>query len=311
MFQHYEFAGERQAKKLLNATLFGSLPIGALILVICAGAAHASWNLIAKRAAAGADFVILYSLLACIVYAPVAIAMGVVSLASLSAKAWAWMLLSGALHFVYALLLQRGYQVGDLSIVYPVARGAGPLLAGVGSVMIFGERVTLPMVIGYAAVLGGIALLGWSGHRSGEPGGQRVGLAYGLATGLMIAAYTVVDAYLVRTVMIVPLLVDYASNAVRTVLLTPVMIQRRTQVAAAWREHRREAIAVALLMPVAYILVLYAVRLAPVSHVAPAREISMLFAVLLSGLVLGEPQSGPRMIAAGCIALGVVALSWR
>jgi uncharacterized membrane protein len=76
-----------------------------------------------------------------------------------------------------------------------------------------------------------------------------------------------------------------------------------------WRAQWRYALVVGILSPVSYVLVLYAVQTAPLSHVAPAREVSMLFAALLGGHLLGEGQRGTRLLGAGCIALGVVALA--
>jgi drug/metabolite transporter (DMT)-like permease len=285
------------------------LPVSALLLVLVAGLVHASWNLISKRTNAGANFVMLYSGLSCVLYMPLAIWFGMDSVRTVSGSAWLWLLLSGMLHLVYALLLQRGYQAGDLSVVYPVARGSGQLLAAIGAIILLGETITPLTVLGYATVLLGIAMIGWSGR---DPSSSlQTGLVYGLAIGLAIGCYTLVDARTVRVVHLHPLLIDYNSNAVRTLLLLPVMIRRGSGLQESWRVHRGAALAVAALSPIAYILVLTAMRIAPVSRVAPAREVAMLFAVLLSALVLRERQAGIRFVAAGLIAAGVVALAWR
>jgi drug/metabolite transporter (DMT)-like permease len=281
------------------------VPLSALGLVLAAGLIHAAWNLIAKRAAAGSDFVILYSTLGVVLYAPVAVWLGLGPIGELPAASWMWIAASGLLHCAYGLLLQRGYLAGDLTVVYPVARGTGPLLAGIVAVTSMGEPLGLSTAAGYVLVLSGMWLL------SGAHGPIRAALQYGLAIGVCIAAYTLVDTHVVRTTTLPPFVIDYLSNLTRTIILLPLLVHRRDSLGASWRQHWKPALAVAALAPLAYIGVLYALRIAPVSRVAPAREVSMLFAVLLSALVLKEQQAARRFFAAGLIAAGVIALSWR
>lgn len=286
------------------------MPVAALLLVLLSGLLHATWNLAAKRAAAGADFVILYSSLTCLVYAPAAVWYWSALPAHMGWQAWGLVALSGMLHVVYGLVLQRGYQVADLSVVYPVARGTGPMLSSLAAVLILGERVTLASVAGLMlVVLGILGLSRPDGRVTTEPGARRRGILYGLATGVCIALYTVVDATSVRVVRMPPLLLDYLSNATRTMILLPVVVHRGRHMVDAARRHGRAALVVAVLAPMAYILVLQAMQSAPVTRVAPAREVSMLFAVLLGAAVLGERQGFARLVSAASIATGVITLS--
>ncbi|MBN9661046.1 MAG: EamA family transporter [Acidobacteria bacterium] len=286
------------------------MPVAALLLVLLSGLLHATWNLAAKRAAAGADFVILYSGLTCIVYAPAAIWYWPSLPAHIGWQGWGLVALSGMLHVVYGLVLQRGYQVADLSVVYPVARGTGPMLSSLAAVLILGEHVTWASVSGLLlVVLGILGLSRPNGRASAEPGARQRGILYGLATGVCIALYTVVDATSVRVVRMPPLLLDYLSNATRTLLLLPVVLHRGRHMVDAARRHGRAALVVAVLAPMAYILVLQAMQSAPVTRVAPTREVSMLFAVLLGAAVLGERQGFSRLVSAASIATGVITLS--
>lgn len=257
----------------------------------------------------------LYSALGCIVYGPIAVYLWLAAPKHFGLTAWLLITLSGFVHFGYALVLQRGYQVADLSVVYPAARGSGPLLATVGAVALLGEGVTWESLLGTALIVAGIVTVSGGGeppHRRGMRKGRLAkGLEYGLATGVCIAAYTLVDASVVRRVAMAPLLMDYMSNAIRTVLLLPAMIHRRKVLREALHSTGWEALGVAVVSPLSYILVLYAMRIAPVTHVAPAREISMLFAVLAGAAFLGEPQGKRRLAGAGVIALGVVFLSMK
>jgi uncharacterized membrane protein len=125
----------------------------------------------------------------------------------------------------------------------------------------------------------------------------------------LIAAYTVIDGYAVKVLMIGPVLVDYMGNLLRVPLLALPVLRDRAGFAATCRAQWPHALVVALLGPLACILVLYAVQTAPLSHVAPAREVSMLFAALIGGRLLGEGDRVLRLVGAGCIAAGVAALA--
>ena len=118
-----------------------------------------------------------------------------------------------------------------------------------------------------------------------------------------------IDGYAVKVMLISPLLVDYFGNLLRLPFLLPAALRDRAALRSLWNTQWRYALVVALLGPLAYVLVLYAVKLAPLSHVAPAREVSMLFAALLGGKLLGEGDRGLRMAGALCIAGGVAALA--
>ena len=144
------------------------------------------------------------------------------------AKECTLVIASGVVHVVYyIILLRRGYRKSDLTVVYPLARGSGPLLSSLVALFLLGEQVTLLGALGVAAVVGGVFLI------AGGPGLFRAaldpvkktrvlaGMAYGLATGVLIATYTVVDGYAVKVVLMSPILVDYFGNFVRLFLLVP------------------------------------------------------------------------------------------
>ena len=162
-------------------------------------------------------------------------------------------------------------------------------------------------VLGVFLIAGGPRLLR---RRDSPAARQRVrqGLRYGLLTGVWIASYTVVDGYAVRWLALSPILLDYMGNWVRIGLLLPVALRDRAATAQLWRRQWRGALVVALCSPVAYVLVLFAMQQAPLSLVAPAREVSMLFAALIGGQLLGEGDRGVRVAGALCIAAGVAAL---
>ena len=289
------------------------MAFASLLLVVLASFIHASWNLLAKRAASvGPVFVFAYNLVACIAYAPWVLYL----LMRGEGIAWTWagvgfVVLSGLIHLAYSLCLQRGYQVADLSVVYPVARGTGPMLSTLGAFLILGERPSGQGVFGLVLVIAGIGLIATQGNLSAfrRPGGQ-AGVRWGTATGGLIASYTVVDAFAVKTLGIAPVVLDWFSNLLRFFLLAPIVIADPRRALDAMRGYWWIAIGVGLLSPLSYILVLAALTSgAPLSLVAPMREMSMMVGALMGMLILRE-QVGPwRLAGCGVLIAGVILLS--
>jgi drug/metabolite transporter (DMT)-like permease len=274
----------------------------AIVLVLCAAVAHAGWNLFAKRVPhGGALFVWLAALCSVVWLLPFVVV--TVLRDGMAGMWWVAFGVSGVIHLAYFILLQRGYRVGDLSVVYPLARGSGPLLSVVAAIWLLGERPGPTALVGAVAVIGGVFVIGGLGI-----GGTR-GAGYGLATGVLIATYTLWDAHAVTALAAPPLVLMAGSSVVETVLLAPYAATRRQEIRQIWREHKVPVLAVALLSPLAYILVLFAMRLAPVSLVAPARELSIVVAGVGAWLLLGEPHPVRRLTGAVIVVAGVAAIA--
>jgi len=279
----------------------------AIVLVLGAAMAHAGWNLCAKAVPdGGALFVWLTAVWSAVLQLPVAL---VVVVAEGGVAGWWWVavLVSGSVHTGYFVLLQRGYAVGDLSVVYPLARGTGPLLSVGAAVMVFGERPGPAVLLGTAGVVVGVWVIGGLGA-DGERS-WAAGVGYGLGCGAMIATYTVWDAHAVTTLAVSPLVLMVGSSIVETILLGPYAYARRAEVARVWARHRKAVLAVAVLSPLAYVLVLFALRYAPVSMVAPARELSIVLGSVGAWLLLGEPNPARRLGGAAIVLAGVVAIA--
>lgn len=278
----------------------------AFVLVILAALLHASWNILAKKASGGALFVMLGALVVSVIYAPIFAIYVYLYPPNLGWKELALLTVTAAIHLAYSLILQRGYQKHDLTVVYPVARGTGPLLSSVFAIIVLGEHVTLYSALGIACIVIGIFVLA-GGHRMlrSRTADQMSGVAYGAMTGLMIAAYTLVDGYGVKHLLIAPLVLDYVSNLIRALFLAPMAWRRRDELAVEWHRNGRYAIIIGIISPLAYILVLYAMQTAPISSVAPMRELSMVFAAFLGARLLGEGHRGERIFGAALMALGV------
>lgn len=280
----------------------------ALTLILAAAFIHASWNLLNKRASGHATFTWLVAILSAVFYAPLAATVIFYCRSPIDYYALVFMAGSAVLHSGYFILLNEGYRSGDLSLVYPLARGSGPLLSCVGAIGIFGERPSgLALAGAILIVLGIIALT--SDNWSLRHDNARRAVMYALITGAFIAAYTLWDKQAVSRFGVAPIVLDWGTNLGRAILLTPFALRYWHQTRAEWRTHRSEAVGVALLVPLSYILVLTAMQFTPVSYVAPAREISILFGTALGTRLLSEGEGGRRLIAAGLMVLGVVALA--
>lgn len=281
----------------------------ALALVLGAAAIHASWNYLLKTSGGGTAFVWLFAAVSVAIYAPLAVLLAwrlgfVPDAAQLGLIA-----ASGALHTGYYLMLDRGYRGGDLSLVYPLARATGPLLTVAAAIAVLGERPTPLGLAGALTIVGGAFLLAGNPRRLLASGAAH-GVGYALATGALIAAYTLVDKQAVAAWLLPPLVLDAGANAVRVVLLTPLAWRDAEAVRRIWRTRRRAVIAVGLLCPLSYILVLTAMSFTPVSYVAPARELSILVAAFLGTQWLKEAEAGRRLFAAGVMVAGIVALAF-
>jgi drug/metabolite transporter (DMT)-like permease len=284
----------------------------ALVLVLVAAGAHAGWNVLAKTASGGATFVWLFSAVAVVLWLPVLVVALVVAPGALGLEGLVFMAGSGVLHALYFVLLQRGYREGDLSLVYPLARGTGPLLSTLAALVIFSERPSALALLGGAIIVGAVLSLAGAGSAGRAPArvagrGRAVGFA--VATGVAIASYTLWDKQAVGPLGLSPIVYYWATNVAECALLTPFVAHRRDEVRRTLAAHRTQVLGVAVLSPLAYILVLFALAHAPVSYVAPARELSILLGAVAGITVLDEGDRRRRMIAAGAIFVGIVALA--
>ena len=280
------------------------MPAAALALVLAAAGAHVGWNVVAKRTGGGVAFVWSYGLAGVVLWGPLALLALARGSGSVDGTTCLLMLGSGALHAAYFVLLQRGYAQGDLSLVYPLARGTGPLLAVPLAAVALGQHPSLLDVLGGAVIVVAVFSL------AGRPlPGRRAGVGFALATGALIAGYTVWDAHAVNTATVSVITYYWGAEISRALLLAPFALRRWGEVSAAWREMPGALIGVGFLSPLAYILVLWALRLAPVSLVAPTREVSIVLGAAIGTQMLGEPGGGRRVAAAVAVVGGIVLLA--
>jgi drug/metabolite transporter (DMT)-like permease len=244
---------------------------------------------------------------AAVIYAPVLAVSLIASPPHLTARSWVFMAGTAVLQTGYFVFLLRAYRAGDLSAVYPIGRGSGALLAALGGVAILGERPGTAGLIGIGLLVTGVIVVGLPARTGQSP--TLAAIMFALATGVFIAAYTLWDKIAVTTVGNPPLLQGYAALAGMVPMLAPFAFASAERPRLVWRRYRLQVLGAALLSPLAYILVLVAMTFTSVAAVAPAREVSVLFGVVLGRRMLGEGGLARRLIGAAAIVAGIIAVT--
>ena len=280
----------------------------ALALVLVAALIHAGWNALAKRARDPLVFLWSSVSLASLFLAP--LGAWVILVEDWRPGGAFFVLATIVVHTVYFWVLGRAYASGDLSIVYPVARGLGVALVPVLALALLGERVSALGALGVALVVAGIvAIYALGASRS-------IGSVWGtllrppiwsIATGLTIATYSVIDKAGVARVH--PLAYISLMGVGISVLLAPWVLTRRDSLAREWRVNWRAIVLASSMNLTSYLLVLFAFRLAKVGYIVAARESSIVFSVLIGSLLMGEANFRPRLAGALVVLIGVACVA--
>ena len=283
-----------------------------LVLVILSALAHATWNLLLKRAGDPQVFAWWLLVVASVLLAP--FGLGLLWFNSVGFPGLWFVLATVCLHVFYFNLLAAAYAQGDLSLVYPVARGMGPMLVPVLAVIFLDEVVEPMAIVGIVAIICGIYTISWWGNfhqvlRSPLLFLRSAGMRYAVLTGLTIAAYSIVDKEGVRYIQ--PLLYMYFLSIGTAVMLPPYILANKGIIAvkAEWRANAFPIIIAGLLTFAAYGLVLTAFSLSRVSYVAPAREVGIVIGVLMGIFLLKEPFGRGRLLGSGLIVGGVILIA--
>jgi phosphonate utilization associated putative membrane protein len=273
--------------------------------VLFAALLHASWNALIKSGKDKALDTALIHILGC--------GVGVVLVAMFGLprrEAWPWLAASMTIHIGYYITLVGAYRHGELGFTYPIMRGTAPLLVAMLSGQLIGEHLSLAAWLGVAGISSGVLLIGLT--RSHVHGGsRRHALGYALANAAIIAAYTLVDGLGVRA----------SGNALQYVALLFMLDGLPYFMIVMWQRRAAFADSVAFMTqrwPVAlvgssaslgaYGIALWAMTKAPVASVAALRETSVLFATLIGVLMLKERFRFQRLLGAGAVVVGVMAL---
>lgn len=279
----------------------------AIVLVLASAFTHALWNFSAKRAIGGLSFLWLFGMIEVLLYLPFTAYILSQSATTFSAYDLFMMAGSALLHIAYFFALTWAYQLGDLSIVYPLSRGIAPLFSTIAAVMLFAERPSPLAIMGTSLITLGI--IGLTGDpRKLKQADNLPSLFYALLTGISVAAYTLWDSHAVRTVSFSPIVLEWGMTFIRILILTPLALRRRADIQSAWQFDKWKAVNVAVLSSISYIFMLFAMSSSPVSYVAPLRSISTLMGVVMGAYLLKEGDLRKRVGAASLMVIGAIAL---
>jgi drug/metabolite transporter (DMT)-like permease len=268
-------------------------------LVLFAALLHASWNAMAKSGGTPEFSIASYRLVNALWCLPLLFFFPIPLAAS-----WPMLLASTLIHTVYYYTLSRSYRSGDLSQVYPLFRGLAPVLVVLGAALFAGEYLGSGAMFGIGLVSAGLISITFAGGAFGKIPGPA--LRWGLATSVLIAAYTVADGVGVRA----------AGNPFSYILWLfvfepiPIGLWLLVSDRKGWFGYMRakpgKITAGALAAATAYAMVIYAMSIAPMGMVSSLRETSVIFAALIGTLMFREPFGRQRIIAAILVCFGVV-----
>jgi len=281
-----------------------------LALVLTAAVLHASWNLLAKKTKGKTPFIWLQYIVSNILYLPFLFFQTKQDY-TIYLHLLLWFALSSAvIHLGYFIVLQKGYRSADLSVVYPLARGSAPLVSFIAAIVFLHEQLKLSSIIGLVLIITGVFIITGLSFKKENNSKMITGITYGVLTGLFIALYSFNDAVAVKKFAVPPLILTLSTNLCSTALLFPFVLPQKDALKREIKTHKWIIIAVGLLSPAAYILVLEALKYAPLSVVAPARETSILLGVFMGSKVFNEKDGKRRLIASALILGGIIALSF-
>ena len=218
----------------------------------------------------------------------------------------AWLGLSLMIHAAYRYFLIAAYRAGDLTQVYPIARGTAPLLTALATALILSKTLPVLSYVGIAALATGVFLMSMKGSRASGFDLHAVG--YALCTSVAISAYTMVDGYGARLngSAVTFILWEMLGNAV--IIGITALYVRGPSVYASLKTQWPSAVGAAVMSMTSYIIATWAMTKAPIALVAALRETGVLFAALIGAMLLAEPMTRWRWSAAAIIVSGVVML---
>jgi uncharacterized membrane protein len=282
----------------------------AMAIVLASAFLHAGWNYLLKKSERKIVFIWWFLLVCGIVYLPAFLYYFPGSV--IPAQGWYCIVATGLIHAVYFSCMGGAYQRGDLSLVYPLARGSGPLFVPILAVILLREEISLLGMTGIALIVVGIYcahLCSFSGFAFLEPFRALRGGAspWALFTGLAIASYSLVDK--VGVGLVYPPVYIYLMFVITWMMITPwVLIRERRWLKSEWRSRRGSIVVVGFLSGFTYLMILFALQMSKVSYVAAVREVSIVLSAFFGVVCLGEKNGRPKLVGAAFITLGVIAI---
>nr|EKW7426713.1 EamA family transporter [Proteus mirabilis] len=284
------------------------MQLSTLAMILTASVAHAVWNIASKyKKEDTLVFVWAYSCISALLWVPISLILIANGQQNFNWQLVIAALISSILHIAYSLILQSGYERAELGIVYPIARGSGPVLTILFATLLMGEQLSAHALFGALLVIAGIFVVTGNPFRSRSRPLQ--GLQWGVATGAAIACYTLWDGYAVITLHLGP--VSYYANTIllQSLIMTPAVMRRQHRIQTAVRIDIIPILIIAVCSPLAYILVLTAMQSMPLALVAPLRESSIVIGSLFSYYLFRENHLARRIAGAVVVLSGISVIS--
>ena len=280
------------------------MPSQTLALLILAAFLHASYHALYKKSIDKGVFAWWFILVATIVYFPALISTPF----HFPREGWLCIFASGVAEAAYYIATSEAYERGDLSVVYPLARGAAPLFVTLWAILFLEERPTSVGLAGILLVVSGIYLLNirsFAHLLDPLPSLKGSSSRFALLASLCISIYSVLDK--VGVGYVPPLIYIYLVLVVALAIFTPYILLtgRRAEIIVEWRANKASILVAGVLILFTYFLVLTAMKMAYVSYVASVREVSIVFGALLGYFLLKERYGPIRVFASILIFLGV------
>jgi len=283
----------------------------ALLLVLASAFCHSGWNFLLKRSDHKASFMASSAGIGAVIFLVPAVV--VTAYEGIGWLGLAMCFVTAALHGVYGLSLSRGYNIGDLSLVYPISRGSALAFIPILAVILLGESISSLAWAGIAFVLAGVYCINLDPHALrdllaplralGGPTGRAA-----LLTGVLIATYSLWDKRALDEVS--PITLNQFAMVGHVLVLSPVLLaDRGRNVIGEWRWNWRLILLSGFLTPMAYLLVLAALTTSEVAYIAPTREIGIVFGTVLGAVILHEAYGAMRIAASALIVGGVFLLA--
>jgi drug/metabolite transporter (DMT)-like permease len=282
----------------------------ALAIVLSAAFLHAGWNFLLKKSQRKIVFIWWSLLISLVLFSPMFVYFWPQT--TFPSLGWSYVFTTGILHGLYFWFLGGAYERGDLSIVYTLSRGFGPLFVPLLAVLLIHEQLSMLGICGISLVIIGIYIIhlrSFSGQSFLEPflafrGGASL---WALCTGGTIAGYSLVDK--VGVSIVYPPVYIYLMTGITWLLLSIyVLLKERMLLIEEWRINKNSILLVGFLVLFTYMLILFAFRISKVSYVVAVREVSIVFSAYYGIIWLGEQHGRQKLVGAILIALGVVSM---
>lgn len=273
------------------------MPLFAFLLVILAATLHALWNFTAKKASGNLSVIWVGLVLAAIATIPFLFFLSPEQI--FVSKAWPFILATGIIHAVYFFAIAKAYEHGDISIVYPIARGSGIAGTAIIACLLLQEEISSVGTVGILLISMGTLLLGLTNVH------QKRGIFFSLLVAIMIIGYSIVDKLGVG--IIHPLGYIFGLVLLTTFFLAPyILINKRQELFSAMKNMKKYSLIIGLGSGGTYLIILFVFQMAPVSYVVAARELAVAIGALSGFIFLKEQFSAQKLLGIVGIVIGMI-----